>query len=516
MNDNEVNRTSSRVRILLLVILMAGLAGSSLAQSDPQPLNIRYRGDISGLDPQFTSSLNDIGVVDNIYSQLVRFETGTADIVGDLATEWEISADGLTYTFKLREGVQWHRGYGEVTSADVKWTFERYLGTESVSSLRFDWLTIDRIETPDEYTVVFVLSEPDAPFLSKLGYPRGTGIANQQAIEEFGDEYTFNAIGSGPYMLERWVPGERIELVANPDYYEPGLPRTRRINLIPIASDIVAAGAIETGELQLGLFRDPDVVARLSALPGIALDTASQSALSGLYYDMRSPPFDDHRVRQAVHHAINKDELVSSVLGGLATVAVSPFPPFVRGFTADVLEYAYDPALARELLTEAGYPDGFSVTLLSTQLEPWPLVGPILQFYLGEVGIDIELRQLEHGTYGSEREIANYDMVVYTRTGLPDPMTWTGLFHSRTVPPGINSSWYSNPAVDELIDTALVTVDPAERADMYETVLQQVMEDAALVPLFHVGVQVLRAENIEGFDVPIGHDFPLKTVQAVD
>lgn len=515
MTDNDLSRKARSPLITILAAALVFVAGSLATAQTEDVLTIRYRGDISGLDPQFTSSLNDIGVVDNIYSQLVRFVTGTAEIVGDLATHWDISDDGLEYTFYLREGVQWHRGYGEVTAADVRWTYERYLGDDATSSLRFDWLTIDRIETPDDYTVVFILSEPDAPFLSKLGYPRGTGIANQQAIEEFGADYAFNAIGSGPYMLERWVPGERIELVANPDYYEPDLPAADRIILVPIASDIVAAGAIETGELALGLFRDPDVVARLESLPGIVVDRASQSALSGLYYDMRTPPFDDLRVRQAIHHAINKQELVDAVLGGLATVAVSPFPPFVMGSTSDVAQYDYDPERARELLAEAGYPDGFAATLLSTQLEPWPLVGPILQFYLGEVGIDIDLRQLEHGTYGSEREVSNYDLVVYTRTGLPDPFTWTGLFHSQTVPPGINSSYYTNAAADDLIDTALVTVDPEERAALYVQLLQLVMEDAALVPLFHVGVQVVRSEDVEGFDVPIGHDFPLKTVRRV-
>jgi peptide/nickel transport system substrate-binding protein len=509
---------TERIRTISMFItacLISALVSASvaLAQVDAT-LTIRYRGDISNIDPQFTSSLNDIGLADNLYSQLVRFRTGTAEIVGDLATDWEISDDGLTYTFHLREGVQWHRGYGEVTSADIAWSYGRYLGPEATSPLRFDWSSVDRIETPGPYTVAFVLSEPFAPFLPMLAYPRGTGIANQQAVEEFGADYNFNAIGSGPYMLEQWVPGERIVFEANPDYYVDGVPRTPRIVLLPIPSDSVAAGAIETGELALGLFRDPEIIARLESLPGITVDRASQSAVSGLYYDTRSPPFDDIRVRRAVHHAINKQELVDSVLTGVADVAVSSLPPFVPGATADVPTYEYDPVRARELLAEAGYPDGFAVTLLSTQLEPWPLVGPILQFYLGEVGIDVELRQLEHGTYGSERAASNYDMVVYTRTGLPDPITWMGLFNSETVPPGINSSYYSNAEVDELIERAQATVNPEARAALYERILYIVQDEAASVPLFHVGVQVVRSERVQGFDIPIGHDFPVYTVYA--
>lgn len=502
-------RATRPVLFTLLLIALLAFGFGALAQADS--VTVRFRGDITTLDPQFQSSLHDYGVSDNIYSQLLRYEFGSSNIVGDLATSWEVSDDGLTYTFHLRQGVQWHRGFGELTSADVKWTYDRMLGPDSTSPGRFDYSSVDRIEAPDPYTVVFHLSAPHASLLGQLAYVARTGIANQRAIEQFGNEYNFNAIGSGPYMLDSRIPGQEIVLVANPDYYEEGLPKTRRIVLIPIADDAVAGGALGTGEVMLGLFRDPDTIAALEATPGIVVDRGPQSAISGLYYRVDRPPFDDIRVRQAVHHAINKEELVAEVLTGVATVAHTFITPLAQGSAGDTVpRYAYDPERARQLLAEAGYGGGISIDLLTTQLEPWPLVSPILQFYLEEVGFDVQFRQLEHGAYGTERANSNYDTVVLTVTGRPDPDTWMGLVHSSALPPGINSAYYNNPEIDALIAQATATIDDDERAALYVRIQELALEDAALVPIYHLGVQVVRHAQVEGFPVPIAHEFPLK------
>jgi peptide/nickel transport system substrate-binding protein len=514
MTDHDLHPRATASRMAAITVLLAALVMTAgFAQPTTDTLSIRYRGDISQLDPRRHSSLHDIGMADNIYSQLLRFIPGTAELIPDLATHWEISDDGLVYTFHLREGVQWHRGYGEVTAEDVKWTYETMLSGDFPSTGQFRFGMMDRVEAPDPYLVEIHLSEPHGPLLNKLGYPWNTGIVNRQAIEEFGADYTSHAIGSGPYMLESWTPNSEIVLVANPDYFEEGLPRTGRIVLVPIADDAVAAGPLGTGELVLGLFRDPDAVAALEANPNLVVDRGTQSAVSSLFYRMDRPPFEDLRVRQAVHHAIDKDTLLDTVLSGVATVAHTLVSPLADGSAEDsVVRYEYDPERARQLLTEAGYPDGFEVTLLTTQLEPWPLVSPILQFYLEEVGIRVDYRQLEHGTYGAERNNANYDMVVLTVTGPPDPDTWMQLVHSDNVPPGNNVSFYANQEVDLLIEQATATVDPAARADLYRQVQEQALEDAALVPIFHLGVQVIRRADVQGFDVPIAHDFPLKNV----
>jgi peptide/nickel transport system substrate-binding protein len=491
-------------------VVATTIVASLFAVTLAQEVVMRYRGDINRLDPQYQSSLHDYGIADNIYSQLVRYAPGTSDVVPDLATDWTISEDGTVYAFNLRQGVQWHRGRGEVTSEDVKWTYDRMIGPDSDSPGRFDFNMIERIEAPDPYTVVLHLSAPHGPLLNKLAYNRRTGIVNRAVLEEHGADYNFHAIGSGPFMLESWTPGERIVLEANPDYYEEGLPRTERIVLIPIADDAVAAGPLGTGEVMLGLFRDPDAIAQLEANPNLVVDRGPQSAISALYYRIDRAPFDDIRVRQAVHHAVNKEELVGAVLTGVADVAHTFVTPLAQGSATDVVRYEYDPERARALLAEAGYPDGFTVDLLSTQLEPWPLVSPMLQFYLEEIGITVNFRQLEHGTYGDERANSNYDMTVLTVTGPPDPDTWMGLVHSSNTPPGNNNSYYANPEVDALIEQAAAAVDDAERAALYVRVQELSLEDAALLPIFHLGVQVVRHESIQGFPTPVAHEYPLK------
>lgn len=514
MSDRR--RTPRLVTLTRVLLVASVLAATTAVFAQEGTVRIRYRGDINRLDPQFQSSLHDYGVADNIYSQLVRLEPGTSNIIPDLATSWEISNDGLTYTFHLRQGVQWHRGFGEVTSEDVKWTYERMLGPDSTSPGRFDFSSIESIEAPDPYTVVFHLSAPHSPLLGKLAYNRRTGIVNREAIEQYGDDYNFNAVGSGPFMLESWTPGQEIVLVANPDYYEEGLPRMERIVLVPIADDAVAAGALANGEVMLGLFRDPNAIATLEQNPDLVVDRGPQSAISALYYRIDRPPFDDIRVRQAIHHAIDKEAIIADVLTGVADIAHTFITPLAKGSAEDsVVRYEYDPERARELLAEAGYADGISVDLLTTQLEPWPLVSPILQFYLEDVGFDIEFRQLEHGTYGDERANSNYDMVVLTVTGPPDPDTWMGLVHSSNTPPGNNSSYYNNPEVDALIEQATAAVDEEQRADLYRQIQEIVLEDAALLPIYHLGVQVVRHESVQGFPVPIAHDYPLKYLEVI-
>ncbi len=513
MKQRKFRGTMIRAAILAVALVAAQAVTTGAAQSIAEEVTIRYRGDITRLDPQYQSSLHDYGIADNIYSQLVRYVPGTAELTGDLAHTWEVSDDGRTYTFHLREGVQWHRDWGEVTAHDVKWTYDRMIAPDSDSPGRFDFGMIQSIETPDDYTVVMHLDEPHGPLLNKLGYNRRTGIVNQEAMEHFGDDYTANAIGSGPFMLAAYDPGERIVLEANPDYYEEGLPVTPRIVLIPISDDAVAAGPLGTGEVSLGLFRDPDTIASLEANPNLVVDRGQQSAISALYYRIDRPPFDDPRVRQAVHHAVDKETLVGSVLTGVASVAHSFITPLADGSAEDTVpRYEYSPERAMELLAEAGYPDGFSVDLLTTQLEPWPLVSPMLQFYLEEVGIDIEFRQLEHGTYGSERANSNYDMVVLTVTGPPDPDTWMGLVHTDNTPPGTNSSYFSNAEIDALIEEATATVDPEARAELYREIQELALAETAMLPVFHLGVQVVRDPRIQGFAVPIAHDFPLKNL----
>ncbi len=504
-----MTRTTTRLLACILFALTA-FAPAALAQ-EGNTITVRYRGDVARLDPHDQSSLNDYGVSDNIYSQLIRYTPGSSEIVGDLATSWDVSEDGLTYTFHLREGVQFHRGFGELTAHDVKWTYDRLLDPESTSPGRFAFTPIREIEVVDDYTVVFHMHAPHGPLLGKLGYPRWTGIVSEAAIEEYGDQYTFNAVGSGPYMLESWTPGDRIVLAANPDYYEEGLPVTERIVLIPIADDTVAAGGLETGELAFGLFRNPDVVARLEAHPDLVVDRGQQSAISALYYRLDRAPFDDPLVVQALHHAIDRTGIVESVLAGVATPAYSFVSPLADGATTDVHTPEYDPDLARELLAQSSY-DATPVVLLSTQLEPWPLVAPLLAFYLEEAGFNVDFRQLEHGTYGSEGGAGNYDMVVLTITGPADPDTWVSIVHSSNTPPGNNRSYYSNPEVDELIDRATATVDQEARAELYREIQRLVALDTPLYPIFHLGVQVVRQSNIEGFTVPIAHDFALETV----
>lgn len=511
----ELHRKSPFARALIMLLFLA-LAATLMTAKAQDEIRVRARGDIGQMDSAYMTSINDYAVADNVYSNLVRFRPGTGELEADLATDWLVSEDGLTYTFHLREDVVWHKGFGPFTSEDVRWSLERILDPASNSPHRFDFGLIETIETPDAKTVIVHVSEPDANFLAKLAYYRGGFIMKREAIEQFGDSYTENAVGTGPFMLESWAPGQSIVLTRNPDYYEEGIPRVDRVVLVPIADEAVAAGALEAGELQLGYFRDPQAIERFEQLPEFEIDRNTMSGFLALYFDTQVPPFDDVRVRRALAHAIDKEGIVNAVLTGVAEVANSPLPPAALGFTTDVTHYAYDPEAARALLAEANA-SGFTTDLLTTRLAPWPLVNPVLHFYLQDLGLNVELRELEHGTYTTERQAGNYGMVVLGLHGPPDPETWMSpIFHSGSLPPGSNMSKIVDAEIDAMIEEARTATDPERRQELYVELQQRLMDEALVVPLFYLGAQLVRHESI--IDLPVGNmnDFPLELLEIRD
>ncbi len=209
-------------------------------------LRVRAAGDGTTLDPAFFSLFFDYQVVNNVYSALLRYKPGTAELMPDLATNWEVSPDGRTYTFRLRQGVRWHKGFGEFTSADVKYSIERIMdpATKSIWAARYSG--VERVATPDPYTVTVSLKEPDAYFLSKVSTYREGFIVNQKAVAQFGQDYARNPIGTGPFVFNRWTPKTEIVLDPNDEYYG-GAPKVGQVTFKVLPEPATAQAAFEKG-----------------------------------------------------------------------------------------------------------------------------------------------------------------------------------------------------------------------------------------------------------------------------
>jgi peptide/nickel transport system substrate-binding protein len=339
---------------------------------------------------------------------------GTFTIEPDLAERWE-ELDDTTYVFYLRKGVKWHNkppvNGRELVAEDVKFTYDRFL-TEKGNTNRYLLDSVDRIEVVDRYTVKFLLKEPYVWFISVLAYPTSMWIIAPEVVQQYGDlRKVETAIGTGPFLLERYEPNVKTVFKRNPDYYRDGQPYVDGVEWLVIPDESTGLAMYRTGQIDCGpginwAVRQQDVEAMKKSHPHFMYqDFLSQSA-GAITMRTDMPPFNDVRVRRAISHAIDRQALVEAVGGrGAPTAAVSrglvewslPIEQLGEG----AAYYRYDPKEARRLLAEAGYPKGFKTTLTVTSGLTRDLVddAQVVQRYLKDVGIDAELKLQEYGAY---------------------------------------------------------------------------------------------------------------------
>ena len=476
---------------------LPGWVGDVAAQPQAKQLRIRLGADISILDPAKIFQIENQSVAAHIYNGLVKYDAATNRIVPDLATSWTVSSDAKTYTFKLRNGITWHKNFGPFTADDVKFSFDRVIDPATGSAYRglvADILKV--IEVPDPTTVRFVLSAPNAEFLHKVTAFNQGWIVSRKAVTEIGDKYNLNPIGTGPFMFSRWTAGSEVRLTANPDYFE-GAPKVAEIVMRVIRDETAAAIALEKREIDIFFaLQQPEVIERLRRTAGIKmLDRAASNTLN-LVLNMTIKPLDDVRVRRAIAHAINRKALIDGYFRGTKypadTVLTSAFPEN----TSDVPHYAYDPDRARALLKEAGV-SGMRFDIATPALNPYDkLVVPIAND-LNQVGIQTTIRVLERAAYGQARSSGNVQSCVTAVVGPPDPGTpLVTLFASKSFPPGLNTARYSG--VDNLLASVATELDATKRKAIYGDILRKSMTDLPVVPLYADRLFMAHTDAVEG------------------
>ncbi|MFN2504013.1 MAG: ABC transporter substrate-binding protein, partial [Acidimicrobiales bacterium] len=362
-------------------------------------------GDPGMLNPALTPSGTTHPVTGQIFNGLVRLDR-RFNPLPDLAQSWTISSDGKTYTFKLVPGVRWHDGR-PFSSADVKYSFEQVLTklhSRTITLAR----VIEGIDTPDETTVVFRLRERYTPFLRWLDEDNGAILPRHlyEGTDPLTNPANARPVGTGPFKFDSAVPGDRITLVRNPEYFKKGLPYLDEIVFRIVPAPPQAVQAFEAGELNLLLFPDPAQVERLKAKPGTVVTEDGREGFARvirLIPNLRKKPFDDPRVRKAMAHAIDRDFIARTAYAGTLKAATGPlsqfFPPF---YTADVPKYPRDLNRARALLDEAGLapdPDGVRFRASFIFDQPFARAAEIVRQQLGEVGIALEPQILDFNAW---------------------------------------------------------------------------------------------------------------------
>ncbi len=421
----------------------------------------------------------------NLFSKLVNADYRTGKIHPDLATKWEISADGLTYTFHLREGVKWHDGK-PFTSADVKWTYDDLI-KEGMKAQAFRIITsLESVAAPDAKTVVFTLKETDALFLVGLAGYYGANVLPRhlyEGTEVRKNPYNLKPIGTGPFKLVELVTGSHAIMEANPEYYGLGPYLDKLIfKVVPNLATMVST--LETGEVGYSAPSPPfGDVARLRSLPGMKVDEAPSQIVQWTAFNLADPKYKDLRVRQAITHAIDPKAISTQVFAGLVTPSTATYISTVPwAYNANAKQPAYDPAKAEKLLDEAGFKRGADGIRFKTRYAAWisslaggPEMGQVVKQQLGKVGIEVNLEVGEFALF-NEKIIKKRDFEMTASGGPhgPDPSEFANFVGTGGTR---NVMGYSNARVDELFKMGRKTLNEEERKKIYFEIQEIIAKD---------------------------------------
>ncbi len=443
---------------------------------EPKILRTRINDDPPNLDPAFITGAGGTATAINVYEGLISYEPGTFEVVNVLAESIEASADGLTIDFKLKEGIQFHGGYGEVTAEDVKFSYERLVDPELDSPYSGDWAAIDRVEVTGKYTGQIIMSQFYAPLWTTTLPVNAGWIMSKAAFDENGLEFLArNPIGTGPYQLAEWRPNEVIILERNEDYWGE-TPYWDELHMVPIPEDISGEIAVHTGEIDFGEV-PPDGVGRAQAagLEAVAIPTLAYEFMT---MNVQNPNLQDIRVRQAIRIAINVPDVIEAAHSGLWGRACAIVPQGAFGYWPDAPCYEQDLDQARALLADAGV-DSLDLTIHVGGAERDRIGAEVVQAQLAEIGINVEVIPGTRMSTLLFSETVNQDLNLYfgSFSTRPDP-SWSTVWWTCDQVGQWNSTELCLEEFDELHFAALAEPDQARRQELYEE-LQRVWDEAA-------------------------------------
>lgn len=515
---------TSKMIVLLLTLFSLLLPGQA---SDVWASTLIYGrgGDSNTLDPPATSQSEAIKVITTVFDTLVAFSDVSVAPVPALAKSWTTSNDKTRWTFKLREGVLFHDGT-PLNSAAVKYSINRMIdpnhpGYRKEFPYGDFFESIREIKTPDLYTVIFVLRFPYAPFLQNLCLPAAS-IISPAAMEKYGDAFGKHPVGTGPFVFESWGDGSTIALRRNINYWGTG-PFVDRLIFKTISNDKERLIALKAGAIHMMDSFSFSVIDEFYKDQNLRLHSDRGINVGYLALNTTRKPLDNVLVRRAINMAVNKKRLIKLFCQDLAIPAVTPIPPGEWAHNSSIKDYEYNPERARELLREAGYPGGFSLTLLQSPLSrsyiPFPQkFARFTKASLEAIGIKIEVIAYSWEEFWKKANMGEYDIITSGWTGDngdPDNFFYS-LFHSKnTVPPNVmNYAFYNNPQLDELLIRAQSTLDVDERTRLYHSIQTIIHQDAPWVPLAHGKVLIAARSNVKNIHlIPILPHVRLNTVQ---
>lgn len=413
-----------------------------------------------------------------VYNGLVKYDMPTTEIVPDLATDWTISDDGLTYTFNLNEGVQFHGGYGEMTASDVAFTIDYLRDPDNAASVGPLFSVVDSVTAVDDYTVEIQLSQPFNQFMDILAWQNAL-IMSEAAVSELGDELALAPIGTGPYQFVERIPGQSLSFEAFDEYFE-GPPPLDGVTLSVIPSELTQVLSIQNGELDASLISSIASLETASSLDNVQAKMNDSSTWVYIAHPNCRPdrPTADPEIRRALMHAYNTDALAAAS-NGFLTPLVTFLNPRTFGYTTDVPTYPYDPELARSLLEEAGY-DGTPIGIMFTGSYLYEDLAQIMKQGFEEAGVVVELQKVEAAVTTQRAVEGEFDIWV-SAAARGTPEEYMSPYFTVGGPRD-----YGLCATEELtaeIQEARTLLDPEAAEQAYVEIQREIMEDVFIMPL---------------------------------
>ncbi|SCY78838.1 ABC transporter substrate-binding protein [Alkaliphilus peptidifermentans] len=481
------------------------VANSQSSEGNDKSMVIAVNAEIISLDPHNISDTLSRSATNTMYESLLE-HNNSMELEECLAERYEISEDGLEYTFYIRQGIEFHDGTA-LNAEAVKYNFDRVTDEEKNLRRRRNFLQVESTEVIDEYVLKIYLKAPFAPMLDRVA---SLSIISPKALEEYGDRGIItNPVGTGPYVYKEWVTGDRLVVIKNQNYWRSG-PQIETLTIKPILENGARIAMLQTGEADF-IYPMPTEQVNIVANDANIEVIEGMSTIARFTFINTSKDFySDVRVRQAMNYAIDKEAYTNVVRSGYSTPLSSHVPASIKYHVPQPL-YEYNLEKAKQLMAEAGYPDGFKTHIWAPNDTENMRGMEFVSQQLAQIGIEAEVIPMEEGTlsnsiYSAQTpEESTVHMWYVSWSAFDFDGATNSLFHSRNIPPTApNVSYYRNPVADELIDLGSTEVNSIKRAGIYSELQEIIWEDA---PWLFLGSDVLlsaKRTTTEGISVGPG------------
>ncbi len=490
---------------------MAGVAVAALlgvASADAAELRMAWAQDATGLDPHKQTAFSSLRLLELVYEPLVRLDAHL-QVTPAVAASWAFTDDGKTLTFKLDPKARFHTG-APVTAADVKASFQRILDEKTAAVTRANFLSIAGIDTPDDHTVVFRLSQPDAPILTAMG-DINAAIAPAAAIAD--GSIATKAVGSGPFKLQEWSPNAKEVLVANADW-APGKPGVDGITISVLPDETAIVAALRADRVDFALVNDPLVASLIAKEPKLQLNREPGLSYHVLQLNPSRKPMDNLKVRQAISCAVDRRQVLDTAALGEGKITGPLTIPAYASDPAQLFCYKPDLARAKQLMAEAGQSGGFEATVIAATGEPPTAAAEaqVLQAQLAQIGVKLKIQMMELKVYVDRWLKGDFDMAVAENGGRADPYTmynryWTKTGNLQKV------ANYIDDTLDGLMQQGRAETDPAKRKAIFAQFEHALTEASPWVWLYAPNTYTAQQPKVKGFvPTPTGSLFGLARV----